>query len=289
MAKILVTGATGTVGSNLVEALRARGADVRVGVRSPEKAARLAEAGVEVVKLDFDAPETLASAMAGVERLFLLSPFTDELVAPTRAAMAAANTAGVTFVLRISALGASEDAPLALGRKHGAADKAVIDSGIPYALILPTFFQDNIIKFHLGTVRGQGAFYGASGTGSTSYISSRDIAEVAAAILLAPDAHLSKSYVLTGPEAVSDGELAGLISKVTGREVKYIDLPPEQLAGGMREQGAPEWMIEALIGLEGIKAAGYAAEVSPAVEQILGHKGETYESFLQRHKDAFAG
>jgi uncharacterized protein YbjT (DUF2867 family) len=277
------------VGSHVVEALRARGADVRAGVRSPEKATRLAEIGAEVVELDFEAPETLASAMAGVDRLFLLNPFSDALPAQARATVAAAREAGVTFVLHISAIGAGEDAPLAVGRMHGAADKAVIDSGIPYALLQPTFFQDNIIKFHLGTVLGQGAFYGASGTGRTSYISARDIADVAAAILLAPDAHLSRSYVLTGPEAISDDELAGLVSKVAGREVKYMDLTSEQLAGGMRQQGAPDWMIDALVGLEGIKAAGYAADVSPAVEQILGHKGETYESFLQRHKDAFAG
>jgi uncharacterized protein YbjT (DUF2867 family) len=273
----------------VVEALRARGAEVRAGVRSPEKATGLAATGAEVVALDFTAPESLASAMAGVDRLFLLNPFTDELPAQARAAVAAAKQAGVTFVLHLSAFGASEDSPLAVGRMHAEADKAVIDSGIPYALLQPTFFQDNILKFHLGTVLGQGAFYGASGTGKTSYISARDIADVAAAILLAPDAHLSKTYVLTGPEAISDQELAGLISKVAGRDVKYIDLSSEQLAGGMRQQGAPDWMVDALVGLEGIKAAGYAAEVSPAVEQILGRKGETYESFLQRNKDAFAG
>lgn len=287
MAKILVTGATGTVGSAVVKALRERDVDVRAGVHSPDKAADLRSAGAEVVECSFDKPGTLEAAFAGVDRVFLLTPFVNTMVAQVKAGVAAARQAGVKFLVRMSGAGADVSAPLNAGRWHGEADKLVAESGIPYALIQPTFFMDNLTKFHVPSVRGQGAFYGASGTGKTAYISSADIAAVAAAILLDPDQHVSRTYVLTGPEALSDEEVAALISKVAGREVKYVNLTADALAAGARQSGAPDWMVEALVGFEGVKANGWAAQVSPAVAEILGKPGETYQSFLARHEDVF--
>lgn len=283
MAKILVTGATGTVGSATVKALLARGADVRVGVRSPDKAGEYKQAGAEVVAFDFDDVATYKGAFTGAERVLLLNPFVDSVPAQVRSAVAVARETGVKYILRISAFGADVSSPLFVGRMHGEADKLVAESGISYTIVQPTFFQDNLLKFHLGSLRSQNAFYGASGGGKTSYISSGDIAKVSAAILLDPARHASKTYVLTGPEALSDEEVAALVGKVTGRAIKFVNLTPEQLAGGM--QGAPAWMVESLVGLENVKAQGWAAAVSPAVQDILGHPGERYESFLARHRD----
>ncbi|MEM9113186.1 MAG: SDR family oxidoreductase [Myxococcota bacterium] len=282
---ILVTGATGTVGSEVVGALRARGLRVRAGVRSPEKAEALRALGAELVKLDFSDPSTLGSAFEGVDRVFLLTAFVEDDVEQVQAAVSAAKAAGVEHVVRSSSVGASPDSPLALSRKHAACEEVVKTSGIDWTILQPTFFQDNILNFAGETIASQGQWVGASAGGKTSYISSRDIAELAAEVLLDPGSHRDQTYVLTGPSAHSDAEIAGLLSELLGREIRYIDIGAEALAEGLRSGGFPQWRIDALVGLEGVKAAGYAEEVSPVVERILGRSGESLSAFLARNRD----
>lgn len=280
---ILITGATGTVGSRVAAALLERGERVRVGVRAPEKAAALREAGAEVVRLDFEDPSTLAPAFEGVRRAFLLVPFVEDFDRLVPEVLAEAKRAGVSFVVKLSAVGAEPDALLPIGRRHAAADRAVAESGLGYAILQPTFFQDNILKFQRDALREQGAFYGASHGGRASYVSSRDIAEVAAEILVDPAAHDGARYVLTGPEALEDARVAELASAAFGAPVRYVDVPDDAYADSMRQRGAPEWMVESMLGLERLKSSGQAAGVSPAVEQILGRPPEPMASFLSRH------
>jgi uncharacterized protein YbjT (DUF2867 family) len=285
MAKILVTGATGNVGGQLVAALTAHGAQVRAAARSVEDRSKLESTGAEVVTFDYADPDAVARALVGVERLFLLSPFTGSFEAEVKTTLDAAAKAGVKFVLRSSAFGAAPDAPISVGRQHGLSEQHVQASGIDWAVIRPTFFQDNLFTLHLGSLQAEGRFYGASGTGKVGYISSADIAAVAAAILTAPEAHVAKTYALTGPEALSDAEVAEVTTRVTGRKTEYVDVSAEQLAGAMRSGGAPEWMIEDVVGLERVKANGWAAELSPAVPDILGRPGEPFQRFLERHRN----
>ena len=183
MTEILVTGATGTVGSAVVDALLARDAKVRVGVRTPAKAEAVAAQGARVVKLDYDAPETLEAAFAGVERAFLLVPFVEDFDALVPRVLSVAKAAGVQHVVKMSAAGADAEAPMALARKHGLADGAVAQSGMGYTILKPTFFQDNLVKFQGQAIAGQGAFYGASAGAKVAYVSSADIARTAATIL----------------------------------------------------------------------------------------------------------
>lgn len=288
MTKILVTGATGTIGTQVVRALRERGLAVRAGARTPESLKDLAALGAETVRIDWDDAGSVKAAFAGIERVFLLTPFVEDDLPYVKAALAAAREAGVSFMLRMSAAGADPGAPAALPRHHGQGENLVKDSGIRWAVIRPSFFQDNFVNFQAASIKAQGAFYGASGAGKTSYVSSADVGASAAAILAAPDQHAGQTYLLTGPEAVSDADAARLIGAVTGRKVEYVNLPPDDLAAGMRSHGMPEWQVQALIFLESVKANDWAAAVSPAVQQITGRAPEGLRTFIERNKQRLA-
>lgn len=282
---IVITGATGTVGSEVAKSLLAAGARVRVAVRNPAKVADLVAAGAEATPVDFADPTALERAFSGAARLFLLTPFVEDDVAQVQAAVEAAKRAGVRFVLRMSALGADPDSPLELGRKHARAEQIVKDSGLEWTVLQPTFFQDNVFNYAGSTITEQGAFYGASGGGKTAYVSSADIGAVAAKILEAPQGHAGQTHVVTGPEALADTEVAALLTKALGKAVRYVDLDNAAYRRGVLDTGAPEWMADALAGLEGVKANGWAAAVSPVVFDVLGRAPESMAAFLARHRN----
>jgi len=284
MSKIFVTGATGTVGTQLIPLLLRRGAEVRVGVRSPDKARHLAELGADVVRFDLEEPTTARAALAGVERLFIIMPPLLVSSSADASLLAAAREAGVRFVARLSTMGADADSPTVMGRHHAAADDRVRASGLDWALIKPTFFMDNLLTFNIDGIRSEGAFYGAAADGKVSWVSSRDIAEVAAAVLLDPGAHRGREYALTGPEAVSCAEVAALVSEVAGRQVRYVDVSPEQLRASMVARGIPAAFADGIATLEQAKASGRMAAISPAFEQVVGHPGERYRDFLARNR-----
>ncbi len=289
MSKILVTGATGTTGQHVVEALLAQGADIRLGVRTPSKVAHFVERGAEAVVYDYDRPETLQVAMTGVDRVFLLTPFNEHSVALTKTAVQAAETAGVSFVLKLSAVGADPEAPGGPGKSHGLAENVIKASNLAWTMLQPTFFQDNILNFQGASIKGQGHIYGASGEGKASFVSAGDIGRAAATILLNPEPHHGQSYVLTGPEAFNNQQIASMVGEIVGKPVIAINLTPEQYGEGMRASGASEWMIENMLVLEGIKAKGWAEAISPAYTQITGQPAEHMLDYLSAKKARLVG
>ena len=280
--KMLITGATGTIGSQVAAALLDANADVRVGLRDPAKGAALQAKGAEVVRFDFEDASTYAAAFGGAERVFMLSPFIEAFVPLVERAAKAATAAGVKFIVRMSALGANPDADEGLSKQHGLAENAVKNAGADWTVLRPTFFQDNVLNYQAQPV-AQGSFYGASGEGRTAYISSKDVGDVVARVLLEPTEHAGQTYVLTGPEAISDAEFAAALSKVAGREIRYVDLPGEQFLQGQLAAGIPRWMADHLVALEAVKAAGWAAETTTVVPDILGRPAEPLAAFLERN------
>lgn len=288
MSKILVTGATGTIGRQVALALAKAGADVRAGVRDPGKARDLADAGAELARLDWSDPASVAAAFAGVDRLFLLTPFVEDPTPMIEAALAAAKEAGVQHVVRLSAAGADSSSDFVLARKHGLHEEAVKGSGIAWTILRPNFFMDNLVNFGPAqTIKAEGRIYGAAGDGKASWVSSVDVGEAAAAILRQPEPHAGQTYVLTGSEAISNPEIASLLGERLGREVVYVDLTLEQQRDALQQQGTPQWMVEGFVGLENVKRSGWAAGVSPAVEQLTGRPPESLSAFVQRNLEAF--
>lgn len=285
MSKILVTGATGTIGSRVAQVLQQKGAAVRIGVRTPTK--ELAAQGLEVAAFDFARPETIAAAVQGAFAIFLLTPFVEHFRGQVEAVVSAARAAGVQFILRMSAFGAHPESADSISREHGQCEELVKHSGLGWAIIRPTFFQDNFITAQGQGIVATGAFYGASAGQRTAYIASSDIAASAAAILLAPKAHQGQTYILTGPSAHTDHEVADFLSAALGRKVSYVELTTEQFQGGLLQQGAPAWLAEHVGKLEGYKSRGDAAATTTAVQQITGREPESMKDYLYRSRDQF--
>ncbi|MCB9642464.1 MAG: SDR family oxidoreductase [Myxococcales bacterium] len=287
MSKILVTGATGTIGGAVLEALLVAGAEVRVGVRNTDKAVALRDRGAETVTFDYDRPETLEEAMRGASTLFLLTPLAEDPVPYARLALQAAKQAGIQHVVRLSVVGADANG-IGPGRHHGVCDELIKESGLGWTLLAPTFFQDNVLNYTGGSIQRDNAFYGAAGDGKISYVSARDIGEVGAKVLMAPQDHAGQTYVLTGPEALSENEVAQILSGIVGRDIHYVNLSPEQYAGGMRSNGLPEWLIKDLLDLEQIKANGWAEAVAHDVEKVLGRPALRMKDYLATQKARLA-
>jgi uncharacterized protein YbjT (DUF2867 family) len=288
MSKILVTGATGTIGKEVVRALRAKNLDVRAGARTPEKLKALEALGAEVVALDYEDPASVKAAFQGVDRVFLLTPFVEDPIPLVKGALQAARDAGVRFVLRMSAGGADASSPAVLARHHGEGENLVKESGIPWAIIRPTFFMDNFQNYSGQSIKGQGAVYGAAGTGKIAYVSSADVGAVAAEILANPEKHASKLYEITGAEALTEEQAVAEISRALGREIKYFNMSSKDYEAALRQWGLPGWQIDGLVLLESVKANGWASGIVSTVKDLTGREPERFPSFLARHKSALA-
>jgi len=283
---VLVTGATGNVGSQVVKQLVARGVRVRAAVRQAGKADTIKGSGVDLVELDFDQPESLRSVFQGVEKVFLLTPFVANMVELGNRAVEAARKAGVQLLVRMSALGADAEPGIQLGRWHREVENAIESSRIPFTILRPNSFMQNYSTMLSGTIRSQNSFYLPMGEGTISLIDTRDIAAVAVEALTQVG-YDCVAYDLTGPEALSNGEIAELLSKVTGRKIHYLSIPDEDARKGMKQGGMPDWAIDALMELYALNRAGRTAAVMPSVQQVTGRKPITFAQFAQDHADAF--
>jgi len=281
---ILVTGATGKIGSEVVRLLRARGAAVRALVRNPDKAKGWQ--GVEIAVGDFDDRESIDAAMKDVRALFLLSNANPK---QEGALIEAAQRARVKKVVKVSSLGASPDSPVTLARGHAAVEAQLQASGMAWTLLRPGMFAQNFLGF-APSIRATGSFSGSYGTGRVAPIDVRDIAEVAA-LALTHEGHEGKTYALTGPAAIDHAEAAASISAALGKPVRYVDQPVEVTRAALTERmgpvGAPAWLIEDLLGMQAFTAQGKGATVTHDFEQVTGHPARTFDDFARDHADAF--
>lgn len=273
---ILVTGATGTVGSATVAALRAKDVDLRVASRFPERAMAL---GVPAVELDWERPETLAGAVAGVEKAFLLTPVTNQLGSMTRAFVDAAKQAGVRHVVKLSAMGAGPES-IALGRQHGAGEEAIQSSGLDWTMLQPTSFAQNFVNYYGVDPTRDSTVSLPLGDGKASWIDARDVAEVAAAVLT-DDGHNGKTYVLTGPTALSAAEALATLGEALGHTYTYVDVSEDESRRAMDEAGIPAWLIDAYSELNAVIKNGYASGVAPGMREVLGREGRTFAEFAR--------
>lgn len=282
---ILVTGATGKVGGEVVKQLLAKGEPVRVLARSPEKARSRFGDGVEVARGDFGDPASVAAALEGVDRLFLLPPNSPEQPAQERGAIEAAKRAGVRRVVKLSALGAAHDSPVTLARWHKEAEDALAASGLPYTVLQPGFFAQNFLA-SAPTIQAQDAVY-SSAQGKAAFVDVRDVAAVAVAALT-EDGHEGKTYVITGPEAISYAQAAEKLSAATGRAISFVQVPDEAVRAAMIEAGLPGWYADDLVALNGVINAGWAEGVTDVVATVAKKEPISFDQFARDHAAAFA-
>ncbi|MGY4925619.1 NAD(P)H-binding protein [Streptomyces sp. 900105755] len=282
---ILVTGATGTIGRDVVRQLAARGAKVRALTRDPARAT--VPAGVEVVRGDHADPASLEAALAGATAAFLLRPPGPD-AGRDAALVAAAREAGVERLVKLSAIATGEALAGPSAQWHVAGERAVRESGLAWTVLRPSSFASNTLTW-LQALRAGEPVPNMTGDGASGVIDPRDIAEVAVRALL--DAgHSGRTYTLTGPEAITVPGQAAVLAEVLGRPVPTRDLSPDETRDFLRTA----WGMEGaradgvLTGLAFVRAGGNAV-VTEDAREVLGRPARTYREWAEDHRDAFAG
>ena len=283
---ILVLGATGNTGGEVLARLVELGAPARALARSPEKAEVLAATGVDVALGDMTDPVAMAAALQGVDRLFLLSPPHPEQLEMESAAIAAAEEADVSLIVKLSVLSAGPDSALELGRTHGAIEDRLARSGIPNTVLRPGSFMQNFFS-DAPTIQADDTFFAPAGDGATAMVDSRDIAAVAAAVL-SERTHVGDVLAITGPEAVTYHEAADALSAATGRTIRYVDVPPEAAREGMLAAGYPDWLVEDLLIIYAMQRDGYLTEVTPTVKEVARVEPRTFAEFARDFAPVFS-
>jgi uncharacterized protein YbjT (DUF2867 family) len=287
---ILVTGATGTNGRELLDALRKRGApDIKVRglTRDPKKAESLKKLGVEAAIGDLAQPASLPAALAGCDRVFILSAVSEQIAEQEAALAQAAKKAGAKQLVKFSANGADPDSKHTISRLHGQGEKAVQATGLAWTVLRPTFFQQNLL-WGAPSIKKEGVFRNNLGRTKASHIDTRDIAAVAARVLTDPlEDHAGKVYELRGPQALSFDEIAAIFTRVLGKPVRYVDLTDEQYEQGMTQAGMPQWLAHAIAELAEVARNGTAGQVNDIVGRIGEKKPTTVEQFLVENRAAF--
>ena len=279
---ILITGASGNVGSEVLKQALAVGLKIRATFQSPDKAAK-APAGMEGVILDYAKPDTIRPALHGVEKIFLVGPPVRDLPAMEANFIKEVRAAGPKHIVKLSALGGRESM-FPSGHRHS--EENIEASGQPYTFLRPNAFMQNLVNYNAGTIRSQNAFYGCQGNGAVSVVDIRDIAAVAV-MVLAATGHEGKSYALTGGEALTNGHVAEKISRVAGRKISYVDLPPAEFRKALLSAGMPEWSADALLDLQRLYREGKASLVTDDIERLTGRKPITFDQFAHDYAFAF--
>ncbi len=279
---ILITGGTGTVGSEVVKQLAATGAKFRVLARDPKKVP--AHANVEVVKGDLTDGAAVDGALKGVEKLFLLTNSTPGSTDLQNKVVDAAKKAGVKHVVRLSVLGADKASPVVLAQWHAAGDEHLKQSGLKWTILQPGAFMQNALG-SASTVKSDGAMYGAASEGKVATIDARDIAAAAVKVLTSAG-HEGKTYPLTGKEALSYGDMAAKIGKAIGKPVKFVNLPGEQFKGALVGAGLPEWLAKDYQTMHAHTASGGMAGIDPTLGSLIGNV-RSYDDFLTAYAPAF--
>lgn len=279
---ILITGASGNVGREVVKQALAVGLKIRATFQSPAVAAK-APAGLEGVIMDYAKPETIRPALRGVEKIFLVGPPERNLPALEANFIKEVRAAGPRHIVKLSALGGRESM---FPSGHRDSEENIEASGLPYTFLRPNGFMQNLVNYNAGTIRSQNAFYGCQGNGAVSVVDIRDIAAVAV-IVLAATGHEGKSYGLTGGEALTNEQVAEKISRVAGRKINYVDLPAAELKRGILSAGTSEWSADALLDLQRFYREGKASLVTDDFERLTGRKPITFDRFARDYAFAF--
>jgi uncharacterized protein YbjT (DUF2867 family) len=278
---ILVTGATGTVGSEVLRLLAGRdGILVRAAVRDLSKSASLAAPGVEPVWFDYNKPEALSPACRGVDSIFMVSPFTPDGVAQSLALLIAAREAGVKHVVKLSVTRSLAD--ITVGQWHAAIDDALKKSGMAWTILLPGGFMQNFVE--TTAPQPDGGMYLPVGNAKGAFIDTRDIAAIAAKALTEPG-HEGKEYTLTGPEDLSYTEVASIISEASGRHIRFVDVPEAAAREAMLGAHMPEWLVDVILELHAWSKAGSGGEITTTVQEVLGRPAHTFREFARDYAD----
>jgi uncharacterized protein YbjT (DUF2867 family) len=258
---ILVTGATGTVGSEVVRRLLAAGERPRALVRDPDKARERLGEQVEHVVGNLNRTETIGAALAGVDRLFLVTTQSSRQPEWERRVIEAATRGGVGQIVKLSVFRADERSPLQIARQHAQAERALEQSGVAFTIVRPVFFMQNLLA-----MLRDGAIYTAAAVAVTA---------------LTKDGHRGRTYTLTGPEALSFDEVANTLSRETGRSTRHVHVSPDKVRAALEGFGVAAWFADDMAKLHGMLADGYEDLVTNDVRAVTGSPPRDLAQFVR--------
>lgn len=285
---LFVSGAGGQLGGLVIAALKEKGFAGRivVGTRDPAKLAHLT--GVEVRRADFSDKAGIEAALAGIDRFLMIS--TDQIgqrLASHITAIEAAKAAGVKEIFYTSMPNPEAPSEITFAPEHLGTEEAIKASGLPYTILRMNWYAENLLGTLPNNLKSGQWFTSAAG-GKNNYIARRDCARAAAGALL--KGAENKVYTVTGAAALSNAEIAALATEVTGRPLAVIEITDEQLAGGAKAAGVPDFVVEHfIVPFEQFARSGKAAPVTDAVETLWGAKPQSLKEFLAAHKAALVG
>lgn len=276
---ILVTGATGKVGSEAIRLLAAQHHPTRALVRDPSRAPH---GDVEIVTGDFDRPDTLDAAMRGIDTVLLVSP---AVPAQEIAVIDSAVHHGVTHIVKITSK-ASADSPVDRRRGQAQIEAHLDATGLAYTLLRSNAYMQNLLALAPMIKRTQG-FLMSAGDGQVGMIDAHDVAATAAAVSISPREHAGRSYWLTGPDLITYTDVAKELSDTLGHAVEYRQIPPDEHRAAMIRAGVPEAVATSNAQAFGLIAEGDAAWLSDDVESITGTPPHSLHTFIADHVKAF--
>jgi uncharacterized protein YbjT (DUF2867 family) len=285
---ILVTGATGLNGMELLRRLSARGVAARALVRNPAKAEAIATLPhVEIVQGDMAHPETLTIALHEINRAMLISSSAPDMLDVQSNFIDAARKAGVRHVVKLSGIMPELHSAFRFARMHGEIEKRLEASEMAYTHLragefMPAYFRQ------VPTIVAQGAMFLPMEDARIASIDVGDIAEIAARVLTS-SGHEGKTYPLTGPEALTMTEVAAKLSVAAGKPIRYVNVPPEDARQAQLAAGIPPYLADALFELFAERRNGKESKVWPDAATLLGRPQTSFDEFAGRHAVVFRG
>ncbi len=284
---ILITGATGNIGTELTKQLSAQKLPFRAMVRAMKEAKPLADLeGAEIVLGDFNDEKTVANAMKNMERAFLLTNSSEQAETQQSTFVDVARRAGIKHIVKQSQWAADSNSPVRFLRYHAAVEQKIKDSGIAYTFLRPNLFMQGLLGFRESIVK-QGKFFAAIGDAKISAVDVRDIAAVATAVLT-EQGHEGKIYNLTGSEALSHQEMAEKLSRALNRHIQFIDVSPEAMREALVTAGFPDWQADGLIEDYAHYSRGEASAVASGVQDASGNQPRSFDDFARDYAPAFS-
>jgi uncharacterized protein YbjT (DUF2867 family) len=239
------------------------------------------------MRIDFSEPETLKDALKDIDKVFLLTPFQPNMVQYSSNLLTEIIKAGKTkHIVKVSAMGADFEPG---GRLHRQAEQMIEDSGIAYTFLRPNAFMQNFVNFYSHMIKERDVLSLPAGDGKVSFVDVRDIAAVSIQILINNNVgkYNSKTYDITGPEAISYDDAVRILSEQVGKKISYVSVSEDDAFNAMKEMGLNDWLIKTI--LEGYNnlRKGYFSPITNVVEEITGRKPVSFKDFAKDHAEVF--
>ncbi|MES1022249.1 SDR family oxidoreductase [Gloeocapsa sp. BRSZ] len=282
---ILVTGATGNIGGEVIDHLLHKNATIRGLVRDRKKATKLQSQGVELAQGDFSQPDSLDAALQGIETAFLVMPNDPHQVELECNFIDSAKRAGVRHLVKLSVLRSGE-LPSTFQQWHRQIEEHLEKSGMSWTHLRPNMLMQNM-RWFTSAIAQQSAFYHSVGDTKISHVDARDVAAVAA-VCLSESGHENQTYDLTGSEAVSFAQVADYFTEALNKPVQYINVAPADLKAARLANGEPEWYLDAEAQLFECWQAGAGSAVTSTIADLLHDSPTSFAAFVQDYVQSHA-